>query len=213
MASGTEEWVPNFGNLPTQDKNAVHDHLLSEQAWVCVYCGRALEPDRSDSHIEHFRPQSRYNGVELPDLTLSYDNLFSSCGPRSLPSRKARSYPRCCGDAKGNWFDEDLHVSPSTPGCEQRFAYGSSGSVTAANENDLAVTEMIKRLALDDPSLRQQRSVLLQALEIDFLAAEPSDDALAAEISIWRSPTAGGQLLSFGHVAAVYLEAEMAARG
>jgi uncharacterized protein (TIGR02646 family) len=72
------EWQPRYSNLQTPQKQALHEALLSEQGWVCCYCGRPV--GLRDSHIEHFHPQERH-----VDLALSYDNLHASCIREAAP--------------------------------------------------------------------------------------------------------------------------------
>ncbi|MEN8218296.1 MAG: retron system putative HNH endonuclease [Pseudomonadota bacterium] len=87
---------------------------------LCCYCEQRL--DKSTSHIEHFRPRETY-----PDLTLVYDNFLCSCpgwkeGKRTDPQEH-------CGASKGNWFDENLMVSPLEPPSEKYFQYTLVGEI------------------------------------------------------------------------------------
>ena len=64
----------------SQCKKRLHQHLLHEQAGLCVYCERGI-PTRLDSHVEHVYPKSSY-----PTKTFDYRNLVVSCngGPCAI---------------------------------------------------------------------------------------------------------------------------------
>jgi uncharacterized protein (TIGR02646 family) len=92
------DWQPGYGDLQNPQKAQLHQSLLTEQGWVCCYCGRRIE--QQDSHIEHFRPQERY-----PELALNYDNLHASCIRETKPGA-----PLHCGHAKSHDFDETMAI-------------------------------------------------------------------------------------------------------
>jgi uncharacterized protein (TIGR02646 family) len=196
------DWVPTWAAFQNPEKGDVHESLLAEQEFVCCYCGRSLKGDRSDSHIDHFRPQKTHNGKGMPDLTLAYGNFVASCGP---PGRNGR--PSTCGDAKGDQFNESSCVEPWDPGCEQRFAYGSFGVIGAAVTGDAAAETMIKFLNLLDESLVLDRRTLLSAFEADIAGGLITAANVSAEIQRLRTPEAGRRV-GFSHIAARYLEVE-----
>lgn len=105
------DWTPTYSNLQNPEKRLLHDSLLSEQGWLCCYCGRRI--GLNDSHIEHFRPRESRG-----DLELEYLNLHASCVRETRPRE-----PPHCGHAKGSVFREDQYVSPLSPDCEGRFIY------------------------------------------------------------------------------------------
>jgi len=119
-ALANEDWQPDWDNFQKPEKTTVHKALLNEQGYICCYCEQRL--DKSTSHIEHFRPRETY-----PDLTLVYDNFLCSCpgwkeGKRTDPQEH-------CGASKGNWFDENLMVSPLEPDCDKYFQYTLAGEI------------------------------------------------------------------------------------
>lgn len=68
-----EDWQPNWKeNFQAPEKTEVHEALLTEQGYICCYCGRRI--DYQSSHIEHFQPRKHY-----PELALEYTNLLASC--------------------------------------------------------------------------------------------------------------------------------------
>ena len=94
---------PRWNRAPQPVRQVVHESLLNEQGAICCYCERRVTMD--DSHVEHFRPREIHN-------QLDYTNLLCSCVREGVAGE-----PRHCGHAKGNWFDENLLVSPLAPDC------------------------------------------------------------------------------------------------
>lgn len=193
-ALSSDNWTPTYEDLKNPEKTALHEALLSEQGWVCCYCGRAI--DFRDSHIEHFRPQEK-----APELALAYDNLFASCIREREPGA-----PLHCGHGKGNDFDEANHISPTAAGCERRFLYTLEGAVLPADTGDAAAIYMSGLLKLDLAFLRNRRQeVLARVFDADFLATV-SDDELQRLAAAYREPDGQGKLPGFGHVIARYVE-------
>jgi uncharacterized protein (TIGR02646 family) len=201
-ASGTPDWQPTYKNFQKPERDDVWNALLAEQEFVCGYCGRRLKDDRSDSHIDHFRPQEHYNANTGDDLTLDYDNFVASCGP---PGRNGR--PSTCGDAKGSKFDEAAHIAPWETDCEQRFSYGSSGEIAPTEGTDLAAKTMIENLKLDDRSLVEDRRKIVEALEFSITENEITEASVPEEIARWHTAD-NGRRKAFSQVATRYLEAE-----
>ena len=143
---------PNWNRVDTGVKNGVHAALMIEQGFICCYCEARI--DDGSSHVEHFRPR---NG-SYSHLQLEYSNLHCSCG-----LAVAQGEPTHCGHRKGNWFDEELLVSPLDPGCESRFRFTGDGQVHPADGDEAAATT-ISRLALDMPKLRALRAAALDGL-------------------------------------------------
>jgi uncharacterized protein (TIGR02646 family) len=192
-AQESEDWRPTFEGLQKPEKPALLHALLSEQGWVCCYCGRAVS--MIESHIEHFRPQ-----VLRADLELAYENLHASCIPETSPGM-----PLHCGHAKGHGFDEDRHISPLDAGCEERFLYTLRGEVLAADRSDSAAEYMLDLLALDIPFLRNRREEALSIFSADFLNSVTAQELLMLR-DAFRRPDAQGRAPSFGHVVARYAE-------
>lgn len=160
-------WLPTWDNLDTDIKQSLHRSLIEEQGHICCYCGKRIsEPD---SHIEHLRPQSKY-----PDLSLDYRNLLASCQGISNQNgqKNIKKIPCHCGHFKGNWFDENLMVSPLTKQCENRFRYLADGQITG---EDKAATKTIEKLNLDVDLLRASRSKAIDAI-IDNMDSLTSSD-------------------------------------
>jgi len=144
---------PNWNRLPSYIKQELHKALMAEQGKICCYCGGRVSP--LNSHIEHFRPKRKRKYLQLQ---LDYDNLLCSC-QRELQKEE----PKHCGNAKRNWFDENLTISPLDPGCESRFEYLENGQVRSANSDDESAVETIRHLALDIDKLRELRKPAIEA--------------------------------------------------
>ena len=123
---------------------------MKEQGYICCYCERRLNDEYS--HIEHFNPQSND-----PSATLDYINMLCSC-----QNQLKKGKPRHCGHSKGNWFDEDLLISPLDLDCEERFVYTADGKIQPANEFDNAATMTIEKLKLDIEKLNDSRKKAIE---------------------------------------------------
>jgi|APEBP8051072433_1049376.scaffolds.fasta_scaffold03044_1 conserved hypothetical protein TIGR02646 len=186
-------------------KAAVADELFKEQFGLCVYCGRSLKRGydnmgRPVSHIEHFRPQAKYE-----QLRFAYGNLFLSCGESYVDGEQPSSW--ICGKAKHDWFDEAFHVYPDQVGCSSTFVHRPDGFVAMRGENPSAAA-MIAVLNLNDPQLRAIRSALCTGIEQEIAtayAAGEGDYILDDLIQVWSGVDAEGRMKSFSHVACEYL--------
>ena len=159
-ASADDNWRPTYRNLDKDIKKVLKESLMAEQGYLCCYCESRLTPE--DSHIEHFRPQSD----ESVD-PLDYSNMLCSC-----VSSLHKGEPRHCGHLKGNWFDDELLVSPLDPSCESRFSFTYDGHIMPASEDDMGAKETIKRLGLDIGKLVESRAKAIEAFLDDALTEE-----------------------------------------
>ncbi|MDB6047469.1 MAG: hypothetical protein JWR17_215 [Pseudomonas sp.] len=187
------EWTPTYTTLQNPLKKELHDSLLTEQNFSCCYCGR--EVGLTDSHIEHFRPQSLY----VP-LALDYQNLHASCIRATTPDT-----PLHCGHLKDNWFDEVFYISPMEDGCELRFRYLISGEIQASERGDLAASKMIDVLALDIAYLNNRREQAIRGVFDNNFLSEASDEDLGKIIAGLRA-TGNENKPAFSHVIARYAE-------
>ncbi|WP_291322861.1 retron system putative HNH endonuclease [Desulfonatronospira sp.] len=139
------DWHPEYDNLSTDVKKILKQSLMEEQGWICCYCQQRITD--AASHIEHFRPQSKF-----PKESLNYENMFCSC-----QKQMKKGEPLYCGNAKDDWYDEDYIISPLDPDCESHFMFTGNGLIMAA-ENDYAALETIRRLKLDITKLNDMRA-------------------------------------------------------
>ena len=141
----TPDWSPSYDNLRHSEKEGLKDSLIEEQGYLCCYCGRAIYA--GNSHIEHFKPQSKY-----PELGLAYNNIHASC--ESVTS---------CGHKKADRFDENKCISPLEVE-EGRFVFTLVGEVHPKVSDDEASKYMIELLNLNDRPLVVKRKKILNAV-------------------------------------------------
>jgi uncharacterized protein (TIGR02646 family) len=169
-AQANDDWQPSYELLRGKDKQQFHHHLIAEQGHICCYCGERIVS--SDSHIEHFQPQTEY-----PHLELDYFNLIASCQQKIQPKE-----PRHCGMGKGDWFDAELLVSPLIKDCEDFFKYTDDGQILSANpesEKGKAATETIEKLRLNISKLQSVRAGTIDSIYGDpDLQLPLSDDEI-----------------------------------
>jgi uncharacterized protein (TIGR02646 family) len=148
------EWQPTYDNLKNPEKKELHKYLLTEQGYICCYCGDRIQLD--NSHIEHFCPQESH-----PELQLDYRNLLASC----LRQPDAGD-PLHCGVSKGNWHDRHLLVSPTIADCGEFFEYRDNGTIVPTKDanKQAAAAETIERLKLDIPKLNTARKRSIEGL-------------------------------------------------
>jgi uncharacterized protein (TIGR02646 family) len=192
-ATANEEWEPSYPTLQNPQKRELHLRLLEEQGSLCCYCGR--EVDVNSSHIEHFRPQERYE-----HLALNYENLFASCIRETKPGN-----PLHCGHRKGSWFDEASHINPTDENCEQRFRYLFTGSIQRNDAQDFAAIEMIEVLDLDTPYLANRRKEVLRSFFDEKFVNDATADELLKIVNTLRARNVTEQT-AFDHVIARYAE-------
>jgi hypothetical protein len=125
--------------------------LAKEQGYICVYCEKELTENKetpalkSDLVIEHFRPESIYQGrvntaeeakflcddleKYRDDLTLDYNNLFLSCNGHSGGKEH-------CDASKKNWDFCQL-TNPSTWKTteERKIIFTKNGFISSQDEN------------------------------------------------------------------------------
>ena len=149
-ASANGDWQPTYEDLSGTTKKEVKNSLMNEQGYICCYCERRLTDD--GSHIEHFNPRS--NNAFNP---LDYANMLCSC-----QNRLEQGEPRHCGNLKGDWFDDQLLVSPLDPDCEVHFAYTADGNIKPAMKSDAAARMTIVKLGLNINKLKALRKKAIE---------------------------------------------------
>jgi uncharacterized protein (TIGR02646 family) len=156
-----DDWQPTYRDAP---KQLYRDSLAAEQGYICCYCNRDISDD--DFHIEHFRPQASFRNLEI-----EYNNLHASCLKNKKPGT-----PSHCGNAKSNWFDDELTLSP-LDNHEMCFKYLDNGLVEAAVPNN---TKMISELNLNEEALLAKRKSEIRG----WLADEFIDTATNEELVV-----------------------------
>ncbi|MBW4622133.1 MAG: TIGR02646 family protein [Cyanosarcina radialis HA8281-LM2] len=143
-------------DLGTDIKAIVKQCLLEDQGYLCCYTG--IRIDRAQSHIEHFKPQSRFfeNHEDV-----DYNNLFAAF-PGSDYEKKHGSCP-FGAHARRDWYDEDQFISPLSSHCESAFHFNLNGEIQASPNNTAAKTT-IDRLNLAHASLTEMRQQAIESL-------------------------------------------------
>ena len=146
----SEDWKPTYDALRgSKTGKIVKDSIIREQGGLCCYCERRI--DESNSHIEHFRPQSVFTNESL-----EYGNMLCSCFREVKKGTELH-----CGHLKGEWFDENLLISPLDSICESRFAFELDGRMMQSKTDDTAAQTTIERLGLNAGKLIAKRKALL----------------------------------------------------
>jgi uncharacterized protein (TIGR02646 family) len=193
-----DDWSPTYETLQNPEKRELHASLVREQGFTCCYCGREIDLD--NSHIEHFRPQSRRR-----DLELDYQNLFASC-LKETP----KGTPLICGHLKDEEFDESTFLSPILPAIEAHFSYTLAGDVRG--QSDPGRT-MVRVLGLNHSFLTSRRSQALQGAFSDALLDDLTSRELERIAAAFRTPSETGRLEPFFHVVARFAEDLVASCG
>ena len=185
-----KDWQPNWNNFQKPEKTSVHNSLLTEQGFICCYCGRRI--NQTDSHIEHLKPRNKY-----PDLTLDYTNLIASCQGES---ENPPPIPVHCGHKKAEWYEETLMVSPLDSNCGDFFHYTDDGQILPTTDLDkqAAAKETIKKLALDIDKLKKMREKAIEGILdiIDIL----NEDQISKLIDGFEQSDATGKYAEFCNV-------------
>lgn len=193
LGSENVDWAPSYSTLQNPQKHELALTLHAAQGGLCVYCGCEISGDLSDqsSHIEHFRPQSKY-----PELSLEVSNLFLSCGPEVSVGHRGET----CGSSKEDWFEEDCHVVPSFPNCAMQFVFNLRGEILPS-DNSAEARKMIEVLNLDHAELRRERKTLILEVEKELLSGVERVELLES----WRAERMENAI-AFFHVVVRYLE-------
>lgn len=152
--NANDDWKPTYANIDRQERIDLLKSLKEEQGYICCYCERELNV--GDCHVEHFRPKDK---TKFPHLELVYDNLLCSCQVNT-----EKGEPLHCGNSKGNWFDEELLISPLDSTCESKFKYTFDGQILPSNEDDEAAKTTIEILQLNIDKLKDLRKSVIDAL-------------------------------------------------
>ena len=180
-ASANDDWQPTYEDLSGTTKKEVKYSLMKEQGYICCYCERRLTDD--GSHIEHFNPRS--NNVLNP---LDYTNMICSC-----QNQLEQGEPRHCGHLKGDWFDNQLLVSPLDPDCEGHFTYTADGKIQPAEKSDDSARMTIEKLGLNVNKLNALRKKAIEP----FLDENLSEQEFFQFVSGYLRKNTGGMFGEF----------------
>jgi len=159
-----------FEGMPSEVKIPLKIKLVTEQGYLCCYCGKRIEIDPS-TILEHLKCQNNY-----AELELCYNNILASCdggqGDRSGKSKKEKKhFPDHC-DAKKD--DHYLKLTPLDDDCEDRFTYGSDGRIYGENDDAQRAIEI---LGLNCLTIINRRKAVIEAyIELSQLDPAPSKE-------------------------------------
>jgi uncharacterized protein (TIGR02646 family) len=131
-------------------KDNLRQVLLSDQGYICCYCGQTI--DTKSSTIEHVK--CRDNN---PSLQLCFENLLCSCKGGSDKRVHTPVYPLHCGDSKKN---KCIEITPLDIDCEDKFNYDEDGVILGI-ENKAQST--IDILNLNNAKLKHKRKYAIQS--------------------------------------------------
>lgn len=141
----------NMSKYAPEVKAELRTCLLTEQGYVCGYCGSKI--DEEHSVIEHIKCQDRY-----PQLQLEYMNMICSCEGGQDRRHLNPSYPLHCDASKGSL---EIRVSPLDRYCGDLFIYDEEGGIHDNDDTDAAST--IEILNLDNEKLNHRRRAAIDA--------------------------------------------------
>lgn len=152
----------------TQEKKILHRELLSEQFFLCCYCGTSIET--SNSHIEHIEPQNK-------DIkTLDYNNLLVSCNGDNI-IESGEDELKYCGHRKSGNFDPEM-LTPLADDCEERMALLANGHVKRVDIDDRGAKSAIEILGLNSYVLSQARFLILDSYLQEFIGKDALEEAI-----------------------------------
>lgn len=171
--AGTDK--AHWGEVPTNEKQAVLAGLLEEQGRLCAYTMRRI--DNISAHVEHIKPQ-RQCRAERAEADLDYTNLVA-CYPRDGMRRPYRFGAQ----HKADWWDDGGadFVSPLRRGCEERFHFGLDGRVAAVDSGRSAETT-IRVLALNHGTLVEDRKRVITEFVYGPEGVKPLSRAQASRL-------------------------------
>ncbi|MCX6584289.1 MAG: TIGR02646 family protein [Candidatus Aminicenantes bacterium] len=179
-----------------KDKSELLQALLEEQHFICCYCMQGITAEPGKAHIEHWKPQSLY-----PGLQLNYRNLLAVCdgnegNPKHLPH---------CDRSKG---DKEISIDPTNPNCETLIKFRSSGEVDSDNKK--VEQELNSVLNLNQQTLSENRKIALDIAIRNLLAVKPEGkwpkNLLEKEILKWECRGKDGKYKPFCGAVICYLK-------
>ena len=155
-------------NLPTDIKNALHNHILEQQKGLCIYCQKWLFEKKGaeclpPSMIEHIRPRAK---KEYEHLTYDFHNLAVACkkyinkeGVKETEFLTPKDID-FCEDRKDDEYDETLFLHPhEMADIEDYFEYDTEGRIFAKNGNEKADYMIKTALNLNHSILQNMRKI------------------------------------------------------
>ncbi len=117
-----------YDNYPEKDDLRIA--LVKEQGYICCYCMQRIEPNLEKIKIEHRKPQTKNQ-----ELQLEYQSLLGACmGNEGQPKHLQH-----CDTSKG---DNEITINPTDniKNCEELIKYRKNGQIYSDDQtinNDL----------------------------------------------------------------------------
>ncbi|MBL7816698.1 MAG: TIGR02646 family protein [Saprospiraceae bacterium] len=198
----------NYDNY--KEKDELRDALLKEQGFICCYCmQRIQEANKNKMEIEHFRPQSIYDGTNgKPDLTLDYTNLLASC----KGNEGSLKHLQHCDEHKGN---DEVEINPMNKDLMGKIRFNAAGRIFVSETNELDKRlnhDLNHTLNLNIQTLVTERKKIWQTLEQrmrkEFGTKNPSKSFINQKIKEWSAQDEG-KFKTMCQVAIYYLEKKL----
>ncbi|MGV0025669.1 retron system putative HNH endonuclease [Phormidesmis priestleyi] len=155
-----------------EGKRELHESLLTDQGYICCYCG--IRVSQENSHIEHLPSQSFFRSINDPYGAISYQHLLASCGidekwrkdkyQKEWTEEEFENLLSCSNRCGIGRKDTPILISPLQTDCEAFFAYDASNGAIEAKENSdqrNAALATIATLNLDAQKLRNLRKAAI----------------------------------------------------
>lgn len=149
-----------WSSFDSNVKLTLHQHLLAEQQYLCVYCQQSIprklpKGKLHPSHIEHIRPKS---ARQFPLLAFEYTNLSVSCDGFEIDPAVPRTSPEFCGHPKEDKYDDALFLHPfEEPDIEAFFDFDINGKIKATAKDPGKANYTFQLLGLEKETLREMR--------------------------------------------------------
>jgi len=136
----------NWNELPSEISLQLRADLLAEQNKYCPYCERYIK-EENPSHIEHIYPRNPQSPLKRSlEKEFDYQNLIASCQSK-----------KTCGTAKGNEFDEQLFINPTSEEPMDFLTHKEDSGEIQSLQNNQKGIYTTKILKLNDKTLVESR--------------------------------------------------------
>lgn len=146
-----------FDDMLGDVKEDLKKALLSEQGFLCCYCGDRIVYN-NHTIIEHLMPKGL---PEFSHMQLDYDNLMCSCDGgeaerKGKCKREKKLFPSHCDDKKN---DSILPLTPFDKHVENSFAYDEEGHIYGNSKEAVAAIEILN---LDCSTIVNRRKAAIE---------------------------------------------------
>ena len=186
-------------------KDDLRNNLLKEQGHICCYCMQRISV--AMMKIEHYKPQSIYNGKEnLHNLTLSYSNLLGSC----MGNQGQKEPLQHCDTYKGE--KEFTKINPLLSSNENYFKFLPNGRIDSDDSEVSKDIDMVLNLNVSHLIIARKGKIdgIIQAIqEYCRNSKQLSKYFLEENIAKYQTPDKEGKLKPFCQVTIYYLQKKL----